>query len=132
MTKEELKSYQALKREKEQLEELLEEIELAKTSPKSPKMDAAPRGGSRQSGLEDVVAKYEKIEEMYHAKIREIDEKLLAIEQAIDSLSPNERRMMRYRYIQGLKWEEVCVAMPYSWNQAHTIHRQILNKLRNQ
>ena len=131
MTKEELKQYKALEREKEQLAELLEEIELAKTAPKSPKMDGAPRGGSRQSGLEDIVAKYEKIEEMYHAKIREIDEKLLAIEQAIDSLSPNERRMMRYRYIQGLKWEEVCVAMPYSWNQAHTIHRQILQKLRN-
>lgn len=131
MTKEELKQYQALKLEKQQLEELLEEIEAAKTSPKSPKIDGAPRGGSRHSGLEDIVAKYEKTEALYKAKVKEIDEKLLAIETAIDSLSPTERRMMRYRYIHGLKWEEVCVAMPYSWNQAHLIHRAILAKLRD-
>lgn len=132
MTKEELKQYQALKLEKQQLEELLEEIELAKTAPKSPKMDAAPRGGSRHSGLEDIVAKYEEIEAMYTAKRAEIADRLLAIETAIETLGPIERRMMRYRYIDGLKWEEVCVAMSYSWNQMHLIHRQALNKLRDQ
>lgn len=131
MTKEELRQYKSLKREKAQIEELLEEIELAKTAPKSPKIDGAPRGGSRQSGLEDIVAKYEEIERRYHAKLDEIAARLLAIEEAIETLDPTERLLCRCRYLKGLGWEAVCVKINYSWRQTHRIHAEALRKLRD-
>lgn len=132
MTKEELKSYKALKREQEQIEEKLWELEATIGDPKTAKMDGMPHGSpSGGSGLENVVARYIELKERYEAKRAEILAKQLAIETAIESLDPDERRMMRYRYIDGMKWEEVCVAMPYSWNQAHLIHRRVLAKLRD-
>jgi hypothetical protein len=36
---------------------------------------------------------------------------------------------MRHRYIDGKSWEEVCVAISYSWRQTHNLHDQALNKL---
>ena len=37
--------------------------------------------------------------------------------------------LMRYRYIDGLKWEEVAVRMNYSWTQTHDIHGKALKQL---
>lgn len=55
---------------------------------------------------------------------------LLAIEAAIESLDPTARLLCRYRYVDGLKWEEVCVRMNYSWRQVHNLHRRALEALR--
>ena len=132
MTKEELKSYKALTKEQEQLEEMIWELEATIGDPKTAKIDGMPHGSpSGGSGLENIVARYSQLKDRYEAKKAEILAKRIRIEEAIDSLDPDERRMMRYRYIDGLKWEEVCVKMPYSWNQAHIIHRRVLAKLRD-
>ncbi|MBQ3065357.1 MAG: hypothetical protein IJC98_03875 [Clostridia bacterium] len=37
--------------------------------------------------------------------------------------------MARYRYIDGLSWENVCEKMNYSWRQTHRIHSAMLDKL---
>jgi RNA polymerase sigma factor (sigma-70 family) len=132
MTKEELKKYQALKREQAQIEEMLWELQATMTAPKTAKIDGEPRGPSSGAGLENIVAKHLELEERYNAKLAEIIALRLAIEQAIDTLEPTERQLMRHRYIDGLTWEEVCVKMTYSWRQTHRIHGRALNKLRDQ
>jgi DNA-directed RNA polymerase specialized sigma subunit len=131
MTKEELRQYKSLKEEKEQLEELLLEIELTKTAPKTAKISSERHGSPSGSGLEALVAKYEEIERCYHAKLDEIADRLLAIENAIDSLDVTERKLMRHRYIEGLTWEEVCVAINYGWAQTHRIHAKALEALKS-
>ena len=40
-----------------------------------------------------------------------------------------ERIIMRLRYIEGYKWEKVCVETNYSWEGIHKIHRKILKKI---
>ena len=38
----------------------------------------------------------------------------------------DEQRVLRLRYIKGLKWEEVAVEMGYSWRRIHDIHGKAL------
>jgi hypothetical protein len=37
---------------------------------------------------------------------------------------------IRFHYIKGRIWEEVCIEMAYSWMQAHRIHAKALEKLK--
>ena len=52
------------------------------------------------------------------------------IEKAIEGLNPTTRMLLRYRYIEGLTWEEVCVRLSYSWRQTHRLHARALDQLR--
>jgi len=54
------------------------------------------------------------------------------IEVAIDSLDdPTERLLMRKRYIEGKRWEQVAVEMNYSINHIWRWHGNILQKMRD-
>ena len=51
-------------------------------------------------------------------------------EKAIEALEPTARMLLRFRYIDGLPWEEVCVRMNYSWRQTHRMHSKALEALK--
>lgn len=38
----------------------------------------------------------------------------------------NERRVLRRRYLRGMKWEDICVDMDYEWAQTHRYHAKAL------
>lgn len=101
MTKNRLRAYRKLKEEKQQLEALMGESET------------------------------EELRACYQAKVAKVEAEQLAIEEAIDSLSPTERALMRAYYIEGLTLEEVCVRINYSWRHTNRMHSQILTKLRD-
>ncbi len=134
MTKERLRQYQQLKIEKERLEEKLEELESAMTSPRIQKLDGMPQGQPHGGSLMDMlVEQHLTLKAMYASKLRELNDTLLDIEAAIESLTDaTERNLMRLRYIDGLKWEELTIAIGYSWQQTHRIHARALEKLRGQ
>lgn len=100
MTKERLRAYRELKIEKEQLERLL------------------------QSG------ETEALRDCYREKLGQVEKEQLAIERAIDALESKARTLIRFRYIDGLKWEEVCEKLHYEWAQTHIIHSEALKKLK--
>lgn len=131
MTKERLKKYQAMKLEAEQLRERLMEIEAAMTSPKIQQITGMPRGGGHEgSALESIMIRHTELADLYRKKLEAIAVEQMAIERAIDSLDVKERVMLRRRYIEGMTWEEVCVAMNYSWRQVHRYHAMALQKLK--
>ena len=132
MTKERLRQYQPLKREKDMLEEKLTEFESTMTSPRLQKLDGMPHGQPQGGGLMDMlVEQHLALKNLYANKLRELNETLLDIETAIESLTDaTERNLMRLRYIDGLKWEEITLAIGYSWQQTHRIHARALEKLR--
>jgi RNA polymerase sigma factor (sigma-70 family) len=132
MTKERLRQYQQLKREKDMLEEKLEELESAMTSPRIQKLDGMPQGQHQGGSLmEALVEQHLALKNVYANKLRELNDTLLDIETAIESLTdPTERNLMRLRYIDGLKWEEITLTIGYSWQQTHRIHARALEKLR--
>ena len=75
--------------------------------------------------------KLPELTEVYSEKIESINARLKLIEDAIDSLEPTERRLIRARYIEGLEWHQVAVRISYSWQQTHRIHARALIKLLN-
>ena len=102
MTKEELRDYQPIKQELTNLEALARKLERHED--------------------DDLAA-------LYRTKRQELAEQLRAMEEAMETLGPTERTLMRLRYIEGLSWQAVCMRIHYSWKQTHRIHKNALRKL---
>lgn len=131
MTKERLRNYQNLKREQQQLRHQLDVVEAALYYPKVQQLDAMPHGGRTDGNpQEDLAIHHIELVERYKAKLWELAEEQLEIEKAIEPLDPTSRMLLRYRYLDGLKWEEVCCQMGYSWRQTHRLHGDALQRLR--
>lgn len=109
MRKEELQKYKTLVDERKWLELRMSTFK---------KLPNAPE-------LAELLARYE-------ALLSDLAAEQLAIEQAIESLEPTARMLMRYRYIDGRKWEEICLLMSYSWRQVHRLHAAALEELRGE
>lgn len=130
MTKERLRKYQDIKKEREQLRRQLEELEAALYYPKIQNLNGMPSAPAKDNPLEVMAIHHIELQEKYNAKLEELAIEQLAIENAIESLDETARMLLRYRYIDGLKWEEVCVKIGYSWTQTHYIHGEALKQLR--
>lgn len=125
-----LNGYRDLLTERAQLAEELQRLEALMASPSSPNMDGMPRSGSGPSNpVERIAIKHMELVDRYKAQIARMVEQQVAIETLIEDLEPTERKLARYRYIDGLTWEDVCEKMIYSWRQTHRIHGRMLDKL---
>ena len=127
--KKQLSEYLDIKLEYVQILEKLKEVEAIMTSPRAQKLDGMPRGGSGGDPMSALVAQHIALEERYKHQLWRLAAAQEAVETMIESLEPVERKLMRHRYIDGLSWERVCVAMSYSWRQTHNIHSAALDKL---
>ena len=133
MTKEQLKAYRDLKQESEDLKLRIVTLERDMSSPRSPRLDGMPRGGSGENNvLCEQIDKKDELLRLYQEIEAELNAQLFAIEIAIKKLEPRERRLIRLYYMDGLTWEKVAVAMDYSWRQVHRIHGEALEKLREE
>ena len=131
MTKEELKEYLHIKREREQIAAMLRVLEQAMAVPATSKLTGMPRNPpGEKSRIEAFVERHTELLDRYRAKVAELDEAQANIEDAIEALESVERTLMRLRYIEGMKWEEICVAMSYSWRQVHRTHAAALTRLK--
>lgn len=131
MTKEELKQYLHIKRERQQIAVLIMELEAAMAAPATQKLTGMPRNPSGpKSSVETMVERHTALLEQYREKLEQLDEAQAKIEAAIETLDSVERTLMRHRYIEGMKWEEICVEMSYCWRNVHNIHAAALQKLK--
>lgn len=109
MTKEQLRNYQAIKKEKCHIEQRLRTLE------------KRPEG--EQESLRP-------LRELYREKLDALVALQESIEKAIDSLEPVERELFRYRYIDCLEWHQIEAKMHYSSTSVHRIHKAALIKLK--
>lgn len=132
MTKEQLRAYRDIKRERERLRDMIRELESVIYSPTIPKLNAAPGGGGQPaaSPVERAADRHDKLLTLYRQKDAELTEAMLVVEKAIEALKPRERDLVRLYYGQGMTWEEVCEEMHYSWSTVHRIHSDALVALR--
>ena len=123
--KEFLMSYQKEKRRVRRLEEQLEELRQNKMSP-SVTNDGMPHGTDKKD-LSDYAVKVDEIEQELvaarHSRICAFQEVQRRIEAMEDEI---EKDLLTYRYLKGLKWEEVAVRMGYSWRKIHYLHSDAL------
>lgn len=134
MTKEELQRYGAICAERQWVDAELEEIRALLYGIQGTQLSSLPRSSARRrSVLENKVAAHEpelkELEAYYESLGADLLRQQLAIEKAIEGLEPTARLIFRHRYIEGMKWEEICVAVGYEWSQIHRLHRAALAKL---
>ena len=127
--KQELHRYRDLEAERKQLALELEKIEDFMAGPKGTNWDGMPRSPGVSDPVLSVVSQHLALQERYQKKVEELAAAQAYIEDRIERLEPKARKLMRHRYIEGLSWEEVCVAMCYSWRQTHNIHAQALDAM---
>lgn len=109
MTKEQLRQYRSIKIETSQIERRIIELEML--------------------GHDyDIV---QPLRDLYRQKLADLVEGQLKIEQAIESLNPTERELIRLRYIDGAEWMDVAETINYEWAQTHRVHARALAKIKN-
>lgn len=129
MTKERLRKFRDLLKEKKQLEEQLETIEATLHNPKIQQLKQTPSAPSQGNHTEDLIAKHLELLDRYRDKLEELTMERLAIEEAIERLPTRERKVLRAYYIRGLIWEEVAVDVGYTWRHVHRVHSSALQLL---
>ena len=127
--KEYLKSYQrSAKREQDILEEI-RKLRMDKMFP-SIVNDGMPKGSS-QSDLSGYAATLDDLIEKLKKERLEKIQHLRNIENQISKMQDeDEKRVLRLRYIKGLKWEEVAVEMGRSWQHIHRIQSKALKNFK--
>lgn len=131
MTKKELQEYRLIVLE---AQNLIESIESIQTTLENVTQHISTDESSHQAFLTDkqseLIIKKLEIEDELNKRYLNALIKLKSIEKAISTLTdPLERTILRYRYIQGLKWTEICIELNYSWKQTHRLHSRALTSI---
>ncbi|WP_295218203.1 DUF1492 domain-containing protein [Ruminococcus sp.] len=129
MTKEELRRYGSIHRELADIARRLKALEENKGCHGMAYGDTPHQRGEPLSEAQRYVEKKDALERLYKKKQCDLLEEQTKIEDAIDSLPPDLRRLMRYRYIDCMTCEQVCVEMPCSWGSFHNWHREALAEI---
>ena len=108
---------------------ILEEIQRLREDKMFPSIvnDGMPKGNKCSDLSYFAVILDEEIEKLKEERL----EKVRAYSEISKNIrrmeNDNEREVLTLRYIKGLKWEEICVEMRYSWKHIHRIHSSALN-----
>lgn len=131
MIEETLRNYRAIKKELEQLEEWLEEIEAEIYYPKPQRLTGMPSAPTKDNdgALVNLTTRHMELQRTYMAKLAELQQAILDAEDAIETLNPIDRRILRYKYFDGLTFEQIAVKMHYSRQGITKRHRQALDRL---
>lgn len=111
---------------------ILEEIQRLREDKMFPSIvnDGMPKGNKCSDLSDFAVILDEEIEKLKKERL----EKVRAYSEISKNIrrmeNDNEREMLTLRYIKGLKWEEICVEMGYSWKHVHRIHSSALNNFK--
>ena len=111
------------------LEDQLKAVRESKSSVQGITYDDMPKS-THQSDLSDYMVKVDNLlTKIEKAKIECLNAKLDIENKIADMEDGLECDVLRNYYLKGMKWEEVCVAIGYSWRQTHRIHSKALRNL---
>lgn len=128
--KKQLNSYKDLHAEHRELQEELRQLEITLGAPPGSNWDGMPRSPGVSNPVERAALKHLALVEKCQAKLDQLAAALERVEDMIGLLEePIERRLARLHYIDGLRWEDVCEKINYSWSQTHRIHSRVLDRL---
>lgn len=127
---ESLDEYRSLKKEIDDLDQRIVDVYQNSLFPKSSQITSMPRSpGYSNDGMNRIFEKIEQLAAAYLKKRADLLDKCLEIETEIDRFPSVERRLLRYRFIDGKPWDEVGKCMGYSKAQLHRIKQNIFEKL---
>lgn len=127
--KEYLLGFQKISRQLARMENELAEIRLNKYCP-SCISDGMPRA-SGCSDLSSYMAKVDELEKKILKKKYHRLQKQQEIRNRIERMEDeNEKDVLTYRYLGGMKWEDIAVKMGYTWQHIHRIHSSALKNFK--
>ena len=130
MTRTYLYQYSDVSKEIEHIKEEIIRLEARMLSPRTSVLSDIPKGPpSQDDQMAMNLIKLEKLREKYQFTLDELCDRQLQIEELIENLEPLEKELIRYRYIDGMKWKDVFDKLGYSQKQTFRIHNKIIEKL---
>ena len=130
VTIEMLHEYRSMKKEIDDLDQRIVDTYQKSLFPKSSQITNMPRSpGYSNDGMNKIFEKIEELAALYVRKKAELIDQCLEIENAINGFPSVERRLLRYRYIDGKQWPEISKIMGYSAAQLHRIKQNIFEKM---
>lgn len=131
MTKEQLMEYRSIRYEIDQIQQIMQQMRQEAEGLRAVSLTGMPGAAGKQTDrVGAAIARYLEASQPYADKLDALGAKQAEIENAIASLPQLEREIMRYRYLQGLRWEDICVRMHYSWRQVHRLHASALQRIK--
>lgn len=128
--KEYLNRYRQAVRKYNSLQEQEKQLRSQMDGPKAIEYSDMPKA-HKQTDLSDYMVRLERILDRIANEKNEMQKIQLEIEEKIiDVMDGEQSRILYLRYIQFMKWEDICVEMGYSWRQIHNIHSKALNNLK--
>ena len=97
----------------------------------SPRLTGMPHAKDPK-GLDEIVIRYEEISGKYEKQLKIYQAETMAIEEAVQSVAdPRLRMILRYRYMDGYKWDTIADLMHYEVSSVYKMHGQALKELGN-
>ena len=126
--KKKLNEYRYIRENIEELENRLAEVD-ARFTKITQSFESSPQSNEHKDKMAEMVAAKEDLENEINLEVKRSWLKMKEVEETIEELSEEEKRIIRLRYIDGLNWELICVKMCYSWRSIHYKHSDILKKI---
>lgn len=111
---EKMKHYRQLREEIKELERERSALASGKFPSSWPLMERVSGGGKTLDVTAEVVEKLWNLERMLNGKLELMIEQRVEMEEWLEMYEPEERRMLRLYYVDGLTWEEVAERVGYS------------------
>ena len=129
--KEYLTGYRKACKKIESLKEQLESLQEIEQSVRSQQLSDMPKGSNRHQDLSDLMVKLEDLQAQIADAIMVSCRIKLEIEEVLWKLEdPEEARVLRFRYIYFMDWEEISGIMGYSMRQSRRIHDEAIKNLK--
>lgn len=126
MDKEKLREYRNISKEIGILQDELARLKSQLLT--APQPDGMPHSNYKTDRFADMMAKIIDLDIYLYQRLNRLYDCQKEVEEAIEALPSLERSLMRLRYIEGKRWEEIAVELGYSWNRVHHYHKRALNK----
>lgn len=98
----------------------------------SPSYSDMPHGGGSdkvQTAAVEVAELTDKLDQKLHQAIM-VQENIKKLLESLDDIKL--RQLMSYRYINGMRWEEIAVRMDFNYRWVLRLHRKALNQISEQ
>lgn len=98
----------------------------------SPSYSDMPHGGGSdkvQTAAVEVAELTEQLNQKLHQAIM-VQENIKKLLESLDDIKL--RQLMSYRYINGMRWEEIAVRMDFNYRWVLRLHRKALNQISEQ
>ncbi len=127
--RERIESLFGIRKEIDQLADRIAELDKKLCAPKTQQYTGMPFAQTQGNAMEEGIERLEEMRSLYRNKKAYLESEQMAVEEIIDVLSPKERIILRYRFIDGLPWKDVANKAHYCRRTCSDISKQALDKL---